>query len=78
MTILFILVPLAILLSGIAVLAFAWSARSGQLDDLHTPALRVLHDEDPAPRPPTTRPAPQPSAANAGRARCDDESDSSA
>lgn len=76
MTILFILVPLAILLSGIAVLAFAWSARSGQLDDLHTPALRMLHEEDLAPHPST--PAPHPSAARAEPARAEDESDSSA
>lgn len=50
MTVLFILVPLALLLAGVALLGFAWSARSGQLDDLVTPALRVLHDDETAPR----------------------------
>jgi cbb3-type cytochrome oxidase maturation protein len=36
---------LALVIVGAAVAAFAWSARSGQMDDLETPALRVLHDE---------------------------------
>ena len=31
---------------GIAVGAFAWAARRGQFDDLETPAIRMLHDDD--------------------------------
>jgi NAD(P)-dependent dehydrogenase (short-subunit alcohol dehydrogenase family) len=31
--------------SKAAVVAFVWSARSGQLDDLETPAVRMLHDD---------------------------------
>jgi cbb3-type cytochrome oxidase maturation protein len=27
------------------VFAFIWSARSGQFDDLDTPAVRMLHDD---------------------------------
>jgi cbb3-type cytochrome oxidase maturation protein len=46
MSILFILVPLAVLLTATAVTAFVWSVAQGQLDDLSTPALRVLEDED--------------------------------
>jgi cbb3-type cytochrome oxidase maturation protein len=45
MTVLFIVLPLALLLSASAVVAFVWAARSGQLDDLGTPALRMLDDE---------------------------------
>jgi cbb3-type cytochrome oxidase maturation protein len=44
--VLYVLVPMAILLAASAVLAFLWAARDGQLDDLETPPLRMLHDED--------------------------------
>ena len=40
------LFPLALLLAAAAVAAFIWATRTGQLDDLDTPALRVLHDDD--------------------------------
>lgn len=45
MSVLYLVLPLALLLVGGAVLAFIWSARSGQLDDLDTPAVRMLHDD---------------------------------
>lgn len=45
MSVLFIVLPLALLLVGAAVVAFVWSARSGQMDDLDTPAVRMLHDD---------------------------------
>lgn len=55
MSVLFVLVPLAILLVAIFVGAYVWSARSGQYDDLTTPAMRVLHDDSQAPgEPPAT------------------------
>ncbi len=47
MSVLFIVVPLAMLLVGAAVAAYMWSARTGQMDDLDTPAVRMLHDDDP-------------------------------
>ncbi len=47
MSVLFVLVPVALVLVGVFAAAYAWSARSGQFDDLTTPAMRVLH-EDPA------------------------------
>ena len=40
MNVLFIVFPLALLLSGFAVVAFLWAVRKGQFDDLTTPALR--------------------------------------
>ena len=49
MTVLFVVLPLTLLISAAAVLAFVWATRSGQLDDLETPALRLLHDEDSGP-----------------------------
>lgn len=44
MSVIYLVLPLALILVGGAVLAFVWSARSGQYDDLETPAVRVLHD----------------------------------
>lgn len=46
MSVLFLLVPLAILLVAIFVGAYVWSTRTGQFDDLTTPAMRALHDDE--------------------------------
>lgn len=45
MTILYILVPAALVVILVAVVAFAWAARRGQFDDLETPAIRMLRDD---------------------------------
>jgi len=45
MTILYLLVPLALLLAGAAVYGFYWSVRDGQYDDTETPAIRILLDD---------------------------------
>ena len=45
MSTLWIVLPLASVFAGIAVAAFIWTVRSGQLDDLETPALRALVDD---------------------------------
>jgi len=48
---LFVLLPLALLIAAIAVGFFVWAARTGQFDDLDTPAIRILFDdEEPARR----------------------------
>ena len=46
MSVIFVVVPLATLIVLVAVIAFVASARNGQFDDLDTPAIRVLHDDD--------------------------------
>ena len=46
MSVLYIVVPVALLLALAAVAAFVWAVRSGQLDDLDTPAQRMLHDDE--------------------------------
>lgn len=46
MSVLYVVLPLAILLVGTAVVAFVWSVKNGQLDDLESPAIRMLHDDD--------------------------------
>ena len=49
MTYLLALIPVALMLLGIAVLAFAWAVRSGQFEDIEAAPLDILADED-APR----------------------------
>jgi cbb3-type cytochrome oxidase maturation protein len=46
MSAVYIALPVALLLALIGVIAFIWSVRSGQLDDLTTPGVRVLLDDD--------------------------------
>jgi len=46
MAVIFILLPLALLFSAAALLVFVWAATSGQFDDLSTPAVRILHDDE--------------------------------
>ena len=46
MNILLLLVPLALMLLVLAIVAFLWAVRSGQFEDLDTPALSILSDED--------------------------------
>lgn len=45
MNILLLLVPISVVLLGIAIAAFVWAVRRGQYDDLDTPALDILVDE---------------------------------
>jgi cbb3-type cytochrome oxidase maturation protein len=49
MNVLYVLVPLAVVLAAVAVAAFRWAVRDGQFDDVETPALRILLDEEGGP-----------------------------
>lgn len=42
----FVLLPLALLIAAIAVGFFIWAAKTGQFDDLETPAIRILFDDE--------------------------------
>jgi cbb3-type cytochrome oxidase maturation protein len=46
MSALYLALPIALLLALAGVIAFIWSVRSGQMDDLETPALRLLGEDD--------------------------------
>ncbi len=46
MTNLLILIPVALFLGGVGLVAFLWSLKSGQYDDLDGAAWRVLEDDD--------------------------------
>ena len=37
---------MAALLAAVGLAGFIWAVRRGQFDDLDTPAVRVLHDDD--------------------------------
>lgn len=59
----FILTSIGLLLFLIAVIGMIWMVRSGQADDLDTPALRMLADDQQAPdeavdTPPPSNPPP--------------------
>jgi cbb3-type cytochrome oxidase maturation protein len=55
MSILYLLIPLGLILLGLAVAAFFWAVRSGQFDDLDTPAMSVVMDDDTKPAAENTR-----------------------
>lgn len=46
MSVLYIVLPVALLMAGSGVAAFVWSVRKGQLDDTVTPSVRLLCDEE--------------------------------
>ncbi len=61
MSVMYIVLPLALFFAAIFVGAFIWAVRHGQMDDLQTPAVRMLLDDDnPKPR----RSAPAEKATN--------------
>ena len=55
MRILYLLIPMALGVAGVALWAFLWAVRTGQFDDLEGPAYRILMDDD-DPRLPPQRP----------------------
>lgn len=46
MEIVYVLLPLSLLLAIGGFLAFTWGSKSGQWDDLDTPATKMLIDEE--------------------------------
>jgi len=46
MEILYLLIPLSVVLVFAIAIAFWWSVRSGQFDDLEGPGFKVLMDDD--------------------------------
>ena len=51
MNALFILIPVTVLLVGIALWTFFWAIDTGQFDDLDTPGLEILEAERALSRP---------------------------
>jgi len=46
MSVIYVLLPLAVLLAIAFVAMFIWATRDGQFDDVSTPQVRVLFDDD--------------------------------
>jgi cbb3-type cytochrome oxidase maturation protein len=46
MNVLVYLIPIALGLGAVGLLAFLWTLKSGQYDDLDGAAERILHDEE--------------------------------
>ena len=51
MSMLYVLIPLAVLLLGVAVWALLWAIKSGQFDDLESQGWSVVLDDDQKPPP---------------------------
>ena len=49
MAILLFLIPISLLLLGVAIWAFVWAVRRGQFEDLDTASLDILQDNPPPP-----------------------------
>ncbi len=45
MSVIYVALPVALLISFAFVICFIWQVRSGQLDDLETPPRRILFDD---------------------------------
>jgi len=59
MSSIFVLIPLSLLLLGLAVWGLLWAIERRQFEDLDTPPWRVVLDDDRAPpEPPRAGPAP--------------------
>ncbi len=49
MNAIYLLIPLSLLFLGLAIWAFLWAAKSRQFDDMETPAVSILMDDDKKP-----------------------------
>ena len=51
MSMLYVLIPLAVMLLAVAILALLWAIKSGQFDDLESHGWSVVLDDDQKPPP---------------------------
>jgi cbb3-type cytochrome oxidase maturation protein len=50
MIVILMLIPLSVLIAAGFLWAFFWAVRSGQYEDTVTPAMRILTNDEPAPK----------------------------
>ena len=55
MSVIYIVLPLALVLGGVALGAFLWAVRRGQFEDLDTPPLRVVLEGETLSEPSSSR-----------------------
>lgn len=48
MSVIYVALPVALIIAGVALQAFRWCLTEGQYDDLDTPAYRAIFDESPS------------------------------
>ena len=70
MTILYILVPVAIVLVIVAICVFNWAVNNGQYDDLDSPAHSILFDEEDPAHLAARKKTDQDDTSEIGRASC--------
>ncbi len=46
MSVIYIVLPLALIMAVLAIFAFIWATRGGQFDDLDSAAVRMLFDDE--------------------------------
>jgi cbb3-type cytochrome oxidase maturation protein len=46
MSVLYLVIPLALILAGTFLAGFIWAVRQGQMDDVDTPRYRAIQDDD--------------------------------
>lgn len=46
MSVIFVLMGFGVLVAGSFLIAFIWAVRSGQFEDRHTPAMRILFEDE--------------------------------
>jgi len=56
MSMLIYLIPVALFLGALALVAFLWAVRTGQYEDLDGAATRILFDEEDEPQTPKSTP----------------------
>ncbi|ASP40295.1 cbb3-type cytochrome oxidase assembly protein CcoS [Bacterioplanes sanyensis] len=59
MDIIYALVPLSLVLLSVAIGIFFWAVRSGQFDDMDSPAHKILFDDDESDPTPEDRDKPR-------------------
>ncbi|HCV44170.1 MAG TPA: cbb3-type cytochrome oxidase assembly protein CcoS [Bacteroidetes bacterium] len=45
MSVIFVLMGFGVLVAGSFLIAFVWAVRTGQFEDRHTPAMRILFED---------------------------------
>lgn len=58
MIVIYLLLPLALVVTVTFLILFVWATRDGQFDDVRTPQIRVMFDDDHVP--PATPKEPSP------------------
>ena len=46
MSVIIILVIIGVIVAGIFLIGFIWAVKSGQYDDMYSPSVRLLFDDD--------------------------------